>query len=159
MWSLAIRRKRLNHWSKGSFSDRLECHGSGWIPDLTRCDANQGFRIWFAVSVSRDSNASGLADCSRPNASAVSDQSLERSPRDLSTRCPTGLLPNRPSSALGYEAKEKEPRTAAYRVAFGSADRQDGLSLGHGRRRSGPPRSPLVPQLRRSTSRVRRAPI
>jgi|SRR5882762_673560 hypothetical protein len=65
MWSLAIRRKRLNHWSKGSFSDRLECHGSGWIPDLTRCDANQGFRIWFAVSVSRDSNASGLADCSR----------------------------------------------------------------------------------------------
>ncbi len=55
----------MNHWSKGSFSDRLECHGSGWIPDLTRCDANQGFRIWFAVSVSRDSNASGLADCSR----------------------------------------------------------------------------------------------
>jgi len=35
--------------------------------------------------------------------------------------------------------KNKELRTASYyRVAFGSADRQHGLSLGHGRRRSGP---------------------
>src|SRR5258708_35422605 len=50
MWSLATRRKRLNHWSRGSFSERLECHGSGWIPDLTRCTAIQGFRILPGVS-------------------------------------------------------------------------------------------------------------
>ncbi len=50
MWSWAILRKPLNHWSRGSFSDRLECHGSGWIPDLTRCEAIQGFRILSAAS-------------------------------------------------------------------------------------------------------------
>src|SRR5712691_10319877 len=50
MWSLATRRKRLNHWSRGSFSDRLDCHGSGWIPDLTRCTPIQGFRILSGVS-------------------------------------------------------------------------------------------------------------
>src|SRR5215813_14026533 len=52
MWNWATRRKPLNHWSRGSYSGRLECHGSGWIPDLTRCEAIQGFRVWSAVSVS-----------------------------------------------------------------------------------------------------------
>src|SRR5256885_11671431 len=50
MWSWAILRKPLNHWSGGSLSGRLECHSSGWIPDLTRCEAIQGFRILSSVS-------------------------------------------------------------------------------------------------------------
>src|SRR5205823_3280736 len=50
MWSWAILRKPLNHWSRGSSSGRLECHSSGWIPDLTRCEAIEGFRILSGVS-------------------------------------------------------------------------------------------------------------
>src|SRR5436309_4909556 len=50
IWSWATRRRPLNHWSKGSFSGRLECHGSGWIPDLTRCETIQGFGILSAES-------------------------------------------------------------------------------------------------------------
>jgi hypothetical protein len=63
----------------------------------------------------------------------------------------------RRSSLLDYEAKEKQLRTASYyRAAFGSADRPHSVSLGHGRRRSGPLRPPLVPQPGRSARRAER---
>src|SRR5882762_8456967 len=62
----------------------------------------------------------------------------------------------RQTSLLNYEAKEKELRLLNYGVAFEGADREHGLSLGRGRRRSGPLRPPLVPQPGRSARRAER---
>ena len=59
-------RKPLNHWSRGFLSGRLECHGSGWIPDLTRCEAIPGFRILSAAS-------EFPADCSSMRRSIIVD--------------------------------------------------------------------------------------
>src|SRR2546428_7065000 len=45
-------RRRHTRSDRDWSSDVCSSDLSGWIPDLTRCEAIQGFRIWSAVSVS-----------------------------------------------------------------------------------------------------------
>jgi hypothetical protein len=67
---------------------------------------------------------------------------------------PTSGLPTIQPFELRSQRKRAEDGPFNYGVAFGSADRQHGLSLGHGRRRTSPLRLPLVPQPGRSARRA-----
>ena len=80
------------------------------------------------------------------------DGRYENHRNGLSVSC----LPTIQPFELRSQRKRAEDGPFNYGVPFGSADRQHGLSLGHGRRRTSPLRLPLVPQPGRSARRAER---